>query len=375
MADNINEKVQSVRTMEDIVNLLSILFTNLNNQNEMYYDMFLNPTPIDLDLERYDENGNLVTVTLPNVAKMRISAYSGEGDPNGKQVASMGALYVDTNNRSLYYKATGNDSFGWQLVWSTANLIEGVNSLSPSGDGSQLQNLNASNITSGLLPVNLGGTGVRAISGIIKGNGYAPFEPAIVDQDYLAPSSFTGLIMSCPTEEIPEGWLVCDGTVYDIVLRPELARLLNKLGNKYGGNGVTTFGVPNLVGRYVKYGTPSEVGTYEEGHVGEHSHHITGSTDVDGAHTHNRGTMEISGTAGFVQAHYSGAFADAGGRITLSTRNGSNWGSTGNFYASRSWTGETSSTPHSHNINISISSGGAGTNEVNHLIMVPIIKY
>ena len=150
MADNISSKLQSVRTMEDIVNLLSILFTNLNNQNEMYYNMFLNPVPMDLELERYDETGKLVTVTLPNVAKMRVGAYSGEGDPNGKQAASMGSLYIDTLNRSIYYKGSGSDSYGWQLVWSTANLIENVNFISPTGNGSQLQQLNANNIKLGL---------------------------------------------------------------------------------------------------------------------------------------------------------------------------------------------------------------------------------
>ena len=55
MADNITDKLKNVRTLEDIVNLLTILFTNLNNQNEIYYDMFLNPNPMDVELERYNE--------------------------------------------------------------------------------------------------------------------------------------------------------------------------------------------------------------------------------------------------------------------------------------------------------------------------------
>ena len=63
--------------------------------------MFLNPVAMDLNLERYNENGELVVVTLPNVAKMRVNAYSGEGNPNGVQSASVGALYVDTITRSI----------------------------------------------------------------------------------------------------------------------------------------------------------------------------------------------------------------------------------------------------------------------------------
>ena len=213
---SIEDQIKSARTMEDIVNLLTILFTNLNNQNEMYYDMFLNPIPMDLKLQRYDEKGDLVTVTLPNVAKMRITSYSGEGNPNGKQPAAVGALYIDTNTRTVYYKATGSDSYGWQLIWSTANLVEGVDFLSPTGDGSQVHDLNASNVSSGTLKVTRGGTGTGLLSGILKGNGENPVSTAIVDEDYLAPSSFTGLIMYCPTAVIPDGWLICDGTIYNI---------------------------------------------------------------------------------------------------------------------------------------------------------------
>jgi hypothetical protein len=181
MAENnqISEKLKSARTMEDIVNLLSILFTNLNNQSEQYYDMFWNPIPMDLDLEKYNENGELVVVQHPNVAKMRLFVDSGPGDPNGVKEATIGALYINTLTTDLYYKATGTDAYGWQKIWSSANLVVARDYLAPNGDGSQLQNLNANSINQGTLPVRYGGTGVNSITGIIKGNGDAPFEAAI----------------------------------------------------------------------------------------------------------------------------------------------------------------------------------------------------
>lgn len=384
MADNISEKLRTVRTLEDVVNLLSILFTNLNNQNEIYYDMFLNPVAMDLNLERYNENGELVTVTLPNVAKMRVNAYSGEGNPNGVQAASVGALYVDTITRSIYYKAVGSDSYGWQLVWSTANLIEEEDYLSPTGSGANLKNLNANNITSGILPVVRGGTGSNSITGLVKGNGVSPFTTAIVDEDYLAPSSFTGLIMYSPIEVIPDGWLICDGVIYDTGLRPELGRLCAKLGNKYGGDGITTFGVPNLIGKYVKGCISEEVGEVGEAHVGAHTHEVNGSTEEDGAHTHNRGTMNITGTfRGQAPDGHSiwlptlgGAFYNAGDGVVMGRKESGGYGPvTAGFDASRSWTGETSATPHKHNINITVSSGGTGINDVDHIKMIPIIKW
>jgi hypothetical protein len=100
----IEERLQNVRTLEDIVYLLNILFTNLNNQNKIYYDMFLNPTPMYIDLERYDENGVLGTIPLPNRAMDRILILTGSGDPNGNVSANIGTIYLDIDKKDLYVK-------------------------------------------------------------------------------------------------------------------------------------------------------------------------------------------------------------------------------------------------------------------------------
>lgn len=384
---SIEEQLKNARTMEDIVNLLSILFTNLNNQNEQYFDMFLNPVPMDLDLERYNEKGELEVVVHPNVAKMRINAYSGVGNPNGVQAASVGALYVDTTTRNIYYKAVGSDRYGWQLVWTTANLIEGENFLSPTGNGSQLKNLNANSITSGVLPVSRGGTGATSVVGLVKGNGISSFTAAVVDEDYLAPSSLTGLVMYSPVEDIPDGWLICNGEIYSTVTRPELARLCRKLKSKYGGDGVTTFGVPNLIDRYIKGCIPTEVGETGEAHIGAHTHEVIGNTNNDGAHTHTRGTMNITGridpySVGYNNDHiavrnWAGALYGLWGNTWGMSRRETGSGITSGigFDAARSWTGNTSATPHQHSINITTSYSGTGINDVDHTKMIPIIKW
>ena len=422
MAENnqISEKLKSARTMEDIVNLLSILFTNLNNQSEQYYDMFWNPEPMDLYLEKYDENGKLEVVPHPNVAKMRLFVDSGPGDPNGVKEATIGALYINTLTTDLYYKATGTDAYGWQKIWSSANLVVARDYLAPNGDGSQLQNLNANSINQGTLPVKYGGTGVNSITGIIKGNGDAPFEAAIPEVDYMTPTSFTGLIMTCPLEVIPDGWLICDGVIYDITLRPELTRLCNKLGNKYGGNGVTTFGVPNLMNRYVKYGPLESVGVVEDGHIGEHTH--TASATTAGAHRHGIAPKKAGGSAGtsgnygstriygtFLTKNDNEPFTNADGvksqtgalRIPNSDiyetfidgsgskkykKYKSNYGgqstaSGGGFLGvllntdmNGSWSGSMS-TEGTHTHPITVNKAGSGTNDVDHIIMVPIIRY
>ena len=52
-----------------------------------------------------------------------------------------------------------------------------------------------------------------------------------------------GVIMLWPYGTPTGGWLVCDGTTYNIVDYPDLEQVI---GNAYGGNGTTTFAVPNL---------------------------------------------------------------------------------------------------------------------------------
>jgi microcystin-dependent protein len=45
---------------------------------------------------------------------------------------------------------------------------------------------------------------------------------------------------------VPSGWLLCDGSLQQI---SDYAALFSLLGTTYGGDGVTTFALPNLVGR------------------------------------------------------------------------------------------------------------------------------
>ena len=380
--EDISQELKNVRTMEDVVNLLMVLFTNLNNQNEMYYDMFLNPVPMDLELERYDENGQLVTVILPNVAKMRINIYSGEVDPNGIQVAVQGALYINTTTYDLYYKGFGTDSYGWILLWSTRNL----DYLSPTGDASRVKNLNMNSATLGTLPVERGGTGVNAITGLIKGNGTDPFTAAEDGIDFMGPASMVGIIcyypvydLSLPNAGIPSGWLRCDG--YDGYLKTDYPRLYAKLGNKFGGS-VTTFGVPNCIDLYIRGWDGNTAGVTRSGQVGKHQHTLTGTTDIESEHTHDRGTMEISGN--FVSWAANGAtqLSSVGTYEGLKGDNGALWGGLpkGNvsFYASRTWTGRTGTTEHSHTLSGYTAYNEVGNtdkNEVDHITMVPIIKY
>ena len=382
MADNTTEKLKNVRTLEDIVNLLTILFTNLNNQNEIYYDMFLNPNPMDVKLERYDENGELVTVTLANRAKDRILSYSGTGSPNGVQVATVGSLYIDTDKGSLYFKANGTDAYGWILVWTSKNFTEGNQYLSPTGDASSLVNLNMSNAGSGTLPVARGGSGVNSITGIIRGNGNAPYT-ALTNADLVSPSELTGFVCFYPVETLPPRCLICDGTIYSLAYRPELAGLCAVLGNKYGGDGVNSFGVPNLIDKYIKGGLPEDAGMAGVAQVGEHSHGLSGNIGYESSHVHDPGTLNSVGSytdQWAVKSSPDGVFSFTDTGVNYNTQDQTVSRATKvNFDLSGGWvdgcnTG--SGTPHTHSLdNMNTETAGSGVNDVDHLVMVPIIRW
>ena len=58
----------------------------------------------------------------------------------------------------------------------------------------------------------------------------------------------SGAILAWASGTIPTGFLLCDGSVYNIASYPALAGIL---GSAYGGDGVNTFAVPNLQGRTI----------------------------------------------------------------------------------------------------------------------------
>lgn len=97
---------------------LAELLTNTVNMTSIYYDIFLNPTPMDVELEMYNDENELITVTIPNRAKDKQVAYSGSGSPEGRVIAPVGSAYVDTTNSTVYYKMSGNDEYGWDAVLS-----------------------------------------------------------------------------------------------------------------------------------------------------------------------------------------------------------------------------------------------------------------
>ena len=99
-----------------IIENLTELLTNTVNMTSVFYDIFLNPEPMDVELQQYNSDGEIITITIPNRAKDRQIAIVGEGDPNGVVEANIGACYVDETDQAIYFKASGSGSTGWVVI-------------------------------------------------------------------------------------------------------------------------------------------------------------------------------------------------------------------------------------------------------------------
>src|SRR5262245_35452599 len=107
----------------------------------------------------------------------------------------------------------------------------------------------------------------------------------------------------------PAGWMFCSGQLLPI---SENETLFNLIGTTYGGDGQTTFALPNLQSRVpVHQGSGmalAETGGVEEvtltvSQIPAHSHPMLGSTDI--ANTPNPGTNVLA-RSGQVQMFING---------------------------------------------------------------------
>lgn len=104
-------------------------------------------------------------------------------------------------------------------------------------------------------------------------------------------SGFTpiGTVISVMGTTAPLNYLACDGTVYNISDYPELAAYFNQqfgASNNFGGNGTTTFAVPDLRGEFLRgtgtnshanQGSGAAVGVHQDGTAIPQDINITGS--------------------------------------------------------------------------------------------------
>jgi microcystin-dependent protein len=144
---------------------------------------------------------------------------------------------------------------------------------------------------------------------------------------------YVGQVIAVGFNFAPVGWALCNGQLLSIA---EYSTLYNLIGTTYGGNGQTTFAVPNLCGRSpLGQGTgpglpPAAIGqtagsetvTLTSAQIAAHTHPAlassgTGSTPTPSATTvlanQSNGEIQIYGTVADAVSLAPGAISLAGG--------------------------------------------------------------
>lgn len=187
-----------------------------------------------------------------------------------------------------------------------ANIAKLINTL-PEGEYSRLERYLK------YIAENGGGGGdVTVVPLVVSENGeYSEtgkaYSPVVV-QVPLASSVPTGQIIAMMATAAPDGYLACDGTVYNISDYITLAaHIETNFGspNHFGGDGVTTFAVPDLRGEFLR-------GSGTNAHTDQGSGAAVGAHQDGSVHSHAR--MQTDGNAalfGYVSTGYSDVVPDS----------------------------------------------------------------
>ena len=147
----------------------------------------------------------------------------------------------------------------------------------------------------------------QAVAGTADNVLMTPLKVAQAVAAQIPPAVPTGMIAFFDLTEVPDGWLVCDGSA---VSRTTYANLFAKIGTRHGaGDGSTTFNLPDMDARFLE-------GTTDTGQVGTNVQpglpNITGSPgrlvgysseEASGCFTRsNTGAAELSSGYGITSA-------------------------------------------------------------------------
>ena len=163
-----------------------------------------------------------------------------------------------------------------------------------------------------LLPAIIATEG-QVTEGTAKNVLMTPFLTKLMVQAFNPPAVPPGTIIHYAGRTVPSGWLICNGAN---VSRTDYAALFAAIGTIYGtGDGSTTFGLPNLDGRFLE-GTTS---TYSVG-----NYHSAGLPNISGTFTEHGNTSGMQCTGAFtgeerigLKSNQGGAWD--GGRVTLNS--------------------------------------------------------
>ena len=192
----------------------------------------------------------------------------------------------------------------------TAKIMDGnVTTVKLQDGGVTNAKIKANTITFDRLATAAIATQEQAVAGTADNVLMTPLKVAQAVAAQIPPAVPTGMIAFFDLTEVPEGWLVCDGSA---VSRTTYASLFAKIGTRHGaGDGSTTFNLPDMDARFLE-------GTTDTGQVGTKVE--PGLPNISGQHNVPNGNrsgdalyVDVRGCFGYVsQASQTGNAGDGG---------------------------------------------------------------
>lgn len=131
-------------------------------------------------------------------------------------------------------------------------------------------------------------------------------------------STFIGEIRAFGFTFAPRGWALCNGQLMSIAQNTALFSLL---GTTYGGNGQTTFGLPDLRGRAaLHFGQGPGLSARSQGEVSGTESHTLLSTELP---AHNHAVSQPTSSGEKTTNRPAGAVPARGGAYSTGTPDGS----------------------------------------------------
>jgi hypothetical protein len=97
-----------------------------------------------------------------------------------------------------------------------------------------------------------------------------------------------GTILPFVGEDVPDGYMLCNGQMVDAISKDKYLKLFGVIGTKFGGYGPSNFRVPDLRGYFLRGASaPSAFGTFQADATAPNG--MNASSSTNGEHRHNSG--------------------------------------------------------------------------------------
>lgn len=329
------------------------IFNEDGTVNTMAYNVMKQFTTSQMDQDDYAGNiwcqlpfSSLSKATATAVNHHIVIPANLDIDGETKQIKTIYFIYKDVNNLPfLYAVARANSYMIYEAGVTQSFFFNFTITNSPSQDISQFvinytypQDIEAHNTSpdEDIHPSLMARNGERLATGIFeydKKNTFTKPNQLVTMQyvqeqitEFVKAATPAGFMTWWPGTKAPEGYAIRNGQWLSCAKYPQLYSIL---GDRYGSR--TQDGVK-------QFRLMDDCGVFIRGCETDASGKIVNNTllkNVEFAQIQECAAPNIKGQLGGVREYWSEAFYKSGGRITLSTRNGSNYGTVGYLNANR----------------------------------------